>query len=100
MAHTQHPGKDKLKKYVRDTLSDELHLEIGEHLFSCKECMKRARGEYKHYILLENWSARNIGELLWRMKLLTELKKRGVSEIFTSDTRQEERINWNVGITA
>ena len=78
MDHSQHPTRNEIEKYVRDTLPDEKHLEIGNHIYSCRECMEAARLEYKNTLLIENWSARNIGELLWRMKIMTELKNRTI----------------------
>jgi hypothetical protein len=74
MEFSRHPTYNEIQEYVRETLSDEKHMEIGEHLFACKECMNRTREEYKDTIVLENWSAHNAGELLWRMKILSELK--------------------------
>jgi len=92
MAHSQHPAAHEIREYVRDTLSDNKHIEIGKHLFSCKQCMDLAREEYKNSILIENWSAKNIGELLWRMKILAELKNREISGEFIQDSEIEEKL--------
>lgn len=92
MADSQHPTKKEIEQYVRDTLSDEKHLEIGEHIYSCKQCMERARTEYKNSIIIENWSARNAGELLWRMNIMTELKSRTIFQKADSDMITEEKL--------
>lgn len=92
MADSQHPTESEIEKYVRDTLTDEKHLEIGEHIYSCKQCMEKARTEYKNSIIIENWSAGNAGELLWRMEIMTELKNRTVFQDFGSDTETEEKL--------
>ena len=92
MGLSQHPNNKEIAEYVRETLPDEKHIKIGEHLFICKKCMEKTRAEYKNNIVMENWSARNIGELLWRMKILTELKNNTISSEESIDTRGEERL--------
>ena len=92
MGDPQHPHNNEIKEYVMDTLSDEKHIEIGEHLFTCKECMNKTRAEYKNSIVLENWSAQKVGELLWRMKILSELKNNTISTEEITGTPTEEKI--------
>jgi len=92
VVHPQHPSQDEIKEYVRDTLSDEKHMAIGQPLFACKDCMEMTRMEFKDYIVLENWSAGNIGELLWRMKILTELKNATISFKEIIDTPVDEKL--------
>jgi hypothetical protein len=92
MIHSEHPTMDEIRAYVKDTLPDEKHCDIGNHIYSCHQCMEKTRAAYKDTLIIENWSPQSIGELIWRMNIIAEMKNRTIFQRPANNPVTQEKL--------
>jgi hypothetical protein len=55
-----HPGKRDIEGFIQGKLKEQDAIITGEHLYSCRKCMVRARAVYYNEVI-DSWNAKNHG---------------------------------------
>jgi len=92
MDKTQHPSQEDIRLYAADNLPDAKHMELGEHLLACTQCMDSARLEYKMNLLVENWTAETTADLLWSREISKGLKNKTIHVDFSQEQLAAETL--------